>query len=250
MHVIQCCLNGARTPDEHSALPVTPEQLAADTRAVVLAGAGSLHVHPRGSDGAESLAPADVADTVHAIRVASPRTELSLTTGLWIFGEDVDARLRAISGWTERPDLCSVNVGEPGWEDVVALLLERGIDAEAGVATVEEAEALAASGLVETWGAGSHGRGRRHLPVRRILVEVEPSEPAEAVALAAAIDTAFDRAAVPTPRLHHGYGLATYAVIDAARARGRDVRIGLEDTLVLRDGTPAADNAALIAALA
>jgi uncharacterized protein (DUF849 family) len=242
VRVIQCCLNGARTPAEHPAVPITPEQLGADARAVVLAGAGSLHVHPRGADGAESLAPADVADAVHAIRVASPRTELSLTTGSWIFGDDVDARLRAISGWTERPDLCSVNVGEAGWEDVVALLLERGIETEAGVATVEEAEALAASGLVESWGAGSRGRGRRHLPVRRILVEVDGEDAAEALAV-------LDRAAIPTPRLHHGYELPTYAVIDAARARGRDVRVGLEDTLVLRDGARAPDNAALVAAL-
>jgi uncharacterized protein (DUF849 family) len=247
--LIQCCLNGGRPAGEHPALPVTPEQLGADARAAVAAGAGSLHAHPRGADGAESLAPADVAAAVHAIRVATPRTELSLTTGVWITGGDLDARLRAISGWTERPDLCSVNVGEAGWQDVVALLLERGIETEAGVATVREAEALAASGLVESWGGGSRGRGRRHLPVRRILVEVDPQDPAEAVALAAAIDTALDRAAIPTPRLHHGSGAATYAVIDAARAKGRDVRIGLEDVLTLRDGAAAPDNAALVAAL-
>ena len=39
-------------------------------------------------------------------------------------------------------------------------------------------------------------------------------------------------------------------MIDAALARGRDVRIGLEDTLVMADGSPAPDNAALVAAVA
>jgi uncharacterized protein (DUF849 family) len=245
--MIQCCLNGARAADEHPALPVTPEQLADAVRGAIAAGAGSLHAHARGPDGAESLAPIDVAAAVHAIRVASPRAELSLTTGLWIAGDD---RMRLISGWTERPDLCSVNVSEPGWQDVIALLHERGIDTEAGLGTVEDAAALAESGLVESWGAGSRGRGRHRLPVRRILVEVEDEDPAAAVARAAAIDRVLDRAAIPTPRLHHGFGIATYAVIDAALARGHDVRIGLEDVLVLRDGVVARDNAELVAGLA
>jgi uncharacterized protein (DUF849 family) len=33
--VLQAALNGARVVEEHPALPVTPEQLAADARAVV-----------------------------------------------------------------------------------------------------------------------------------------------------------------------------------------------------------------------
>ncbi len=247
--MIQCCLNGNRGPDEHPALPVTPEALGAAARAAVAAGAGSLHAHPRDASGAETLEPADIAAAVHAIRVATPRTELSLSTGLWIAGDDVDARLRLISGWTERPDLCSVNFSEPGWEELIALLVERGIEVEAGLWRVEDAEALVASGLVESWGAGSRGRGRRHLPVRRVLVEPHEPDDAEAVATAAAIDTVLDRAAIPTPRLHHGYGIATYAVIDAARARGRDVRIGFEDVLTFRDGSVAPDNASLVAAL-
>jgi uncharacterized protein (DUF849 family) len=242
--MIQACLNGARGADEHPALPVTPEQLESDARAVVAAGAGSLHIHPRDASGAETLEPAAVAEAVHAIRVAAPRVELSVTTGLWIAGED---RMRQIAGWTERPDLCSVNFSEPGWEPLIALLSERGIEVEAGIATVEDAEALAASGLVESWGAGSRGRGRRHLPVRRVLVEVEDGDDDAAVERAAAIDRVLDRAAIPTPRLHHGFGPPTYAVIDAALARGHDVRIGLEDVLVLRDGSVAAGNAALVA---
>ena len=245
--MIQACLNGARSPDEHPALPVTPEQLERDARAVVAASAASLHIHPRDGSGAETLDPGDVAAAVHAIRVAAPRVELSVSTGIWIAGED---RMRLISAWTERPDLCSVNFSEPGWQELIALLVERGIEVEAGLWSVEDAEALAASGLVESWGAGSRGRGRRHLPVRRILVEPHEESAEEAVARAAEIDRVLDRAAIPTPRLHHGYGPATYAVIDAALARGHDVRIGLEDVLVMRDGAVAEGNAALLAQLA
>jgi uncharacterized protein (DUF849 family) len=238
--VIQACLNGARAPDEHPALPVTPEALASDAAAAVAAGARSLHVHPRDESGAETLAPAPVAAAVRAIRAAVPRVELSLSTGLWIAGP---GRMDAIAGWTDRPDLCSVNVSEAGWEELVALLTERGIEVEAGVSSVEEAAALADSGLVETWGRGSRGGGRRHRPVRRILVEPDGDDQ---VALAAAIENALTRAAVPTNRLYHGFGPETWAVLDAAG--GHDIRIGLEDVLVLPDGSPAPDNTALVAA--
>ncbi len=247
--MIQACLNGARSRDEHRELPVTPEQLGRDARACVAVGASSLHVHPRDATGAETLEPAAIAAAVHAIRVAAPRTELSLSTGLWIAGDDPAARLRAISGWTERPDLCSVNFSEPGWEELIALLVERGIEVEAGLWQASDAEALAGSGLVESWGAGSRGRGRRHLPVRRILIEPHEEAGEDAVARAAEISAVLDRAAIPTPRLYHGYGPATYAVIDAARQGGRDVRIGFEDVLAFRDGREAPDNAALVAAL-
>ncbi len=33
MVFLQCALNGTRAPEEHDALPVTPEQLARDARA-------------------------------------------------------------------------------------------------------------------------------------------------------------------------------------------------------------------------
>jgi uncharacterized protein (DUF849 family) len=55
-----------------------------------------------------------------------------------------------------------------------------------------------------------------------------------------------DAANVRTPRLYHGVEVATWAVVRDARRRGRDVRIGLEDTLVLPDGSPARDNSQLV----
>lgn len=74
--------------------------------------------------------------------------------------------------------------------------------------------------------------------------------PQDAGALAAAIDCVLDDGLAQSPRLHHGGGVATWHVIEAAMERGHDVRIGLEDTLVWADGLAAADNAALVARVA
>ena len=36
--LLQACLNGSRTPGEHTALPITPQELAQDAQRVVVAG--------------------------------------------------------------------------------------------------------------------------------------------------------------------------------------------------------------------
>ncbi|MBZ4335839.1 3-keto-5-aminohexanoate cleavage protein [Corallococcus sp. AS-1-12] len=49
------------------------------------------------------------------------------------------------------------------------------------------------------------------------------------------------------PLLVHGSEGGAWAVLDHAARHGFDTRIGLEDTLTLRDGRRAEDNAALVA---
>src|SRR3954453_7981302 len=44
---VKACINGARTPDQHPNLPVTPEQLAAAALAAHGAGAKAGHMHPK-----------------------------------------------------------------------------------------------------------------------------------------------------------------------------------------------------------
>jgi uncharacterized protein (DUF849 family) len=242
MVFLQACLNGDR---EGLGVPSTPAELAEQARACVAAGAVSLHVHPRDDDGHETLESSHVAAAVRALRAAAPRVEVSLSTGLWITGGDVDARSRAIADWTERPDLVSLNVSEDGWRELAGLLAERGIGIEAGVWTARDAEQLAESGLVATWNRGSRGT-RHHPPVHRVLVEPRSENGADAVALAHEIDTVLDAAAIPTARLHHGVGPATWEVLDAAVPLGREIRIGLEDVETLPDGRRAPDNAALV----
>jgi uncharacterized protein (DUF849 family) len=50
------------------------------------------------------------------------------------------------------------------------------------------------------------------------------------------------------PQLWHGFGPRTWEVVAAGARAGTDVRVGLEDVLVLADGRAAANNAELVAA--
>ena len=62
----------------------------------------------------------------------------------------------------------------------------------------------------------------------------------------AAIDATLRDIAPNVPRLVHGFDGTTWALLGEAARRGDEARIGLEDTLVLPDGTPVRDNAQLI----
>jgi uncharacterized protein (DUF849 family) len=227
--VIKACLNGAREPGEHPVLPLTPEQLTAEAAAAVAAGAQGLHIHPRDGAGRETLA---VEPAVRAVQAACPGIAVGVSTGAWI-EPDLARRVAAVRAW-RAPAMASVNVDEDGHREVMAACRGAGVGIEAGLSSPEDVAALVASGLA------------REL-VRALVEPVEP-EPEAAVATAAAIDAALDEAAIAAPRVHHGLGAATWAVIARAKARGHGWRVGFEDVLELPDGTPAASNAALIAA--
>jgi uncharacterized protein (DUF849 family) len=205
--VIQACLNGTRSREDHPAVPITPSELARDAAACVAAGAESVHVHPRDADGRETLA---VDDAVRALRAVD--VEVSVSTGAWIPGD----RLAAVAAWRDVPDVASVNVMEEGWRELCEALLERGVGIELGLASVEDAEAFIADPVY----------------VHRVLVEVPQRDDEEALTAAATIDGELPG----YPRLWHGEESATWAVVREGLRRGRDVRIGLED--VLEDDNP------------
>jgi uncharacterized protein (DUF849 family) len=234
--LVKACLNGARSPAEHPALPVTPAELAAEASAAVAAGAGALHFHPRDAGGEETLAAAGVAAAVEAVREACPGVPLGVSTGLWITGGDPERRLAEIAGWAGpgRPDFASVNLSEEGAGEVAAALRAAGVGVEAGTWSERNAELVAAGAL-----GGD---------LVRVLIEPQEDDFGAAVARAAAIERVLSDRGVAGPRLHHGYGAATWAVLAAAVERGRDIRVGLEDTLELPDGSTASGNGELVAA--
>ena len=78
---VKACINGARTPDQHPHLPVTPEQLASEAVAAHRAGALAVHMHPKNADGVDSLMPAEVDAAVSAVRHAAPGLPLGVTRG-------------------------------------------------------------------------------------------------------------------------------------------------------------------------
>jgi uncharacterized protein (DUF849 family) len=222
---VKACLNGGRTPAEHPAVPLTPAELAADAIDVRRAGAFAVHVHPRDAKGAETMQAPACEAAVAAIRAAAPGLPVGLSTSEAI-DPDPFARAAAVRAWRRAPDFVSVNLSELGWAGIVRAALHSGVGVEAGIATPADAEAFASSPFTHQ--------------VTRALVEVDGGvEDARAIAQL-----------IPdgVPQLWHGYGARTWDVVSAGAAAIVDIRIGLEDVLVLPDGRVAANNAELIAA--
>jgi uncharacterized protein (DUF849 family) len=148
--VLTACLNGARRPAAHPALPVTAAQLAADAARVAARGAGAVHLHVKDDAGADTLAAGPLAEVLPAVRARVPGLPVGVTTGAWA-APDPAGRLAAVRSWTVLPDSASVNWHEPGAEEVAALLLDHGVGVEAGLWTPEAVRAWRASHLRDRW---------------------------------------------------------------------------------------------------
>lgn len=222
---VMACLNGGRTRAEHPAVPLSPAELAADAAAVRAAGAFAVHVHPTDRHGVQTLQAKGCDAAVAAIRDAVARLPVGVSTSAAI-DPDPFARAAALAGWRQRPDFVSVNLCELGWAGIARAALHAGIAIEAGLTTAAHAEELRRSPFAHQ--------------VLRALVEVDGGA-AEAREIAELIPPG-------VAQLWHGSGARTWEVIAAAGAAGVDVRVGLEDVLVLADGSAAADNAELVGA--
>jgi uncharacterized protein (DUF849 family) len=134
-----------------------------------------------------------------------------------------------------RPDFASANVAEEGFAELVATLHRAGIAVEAGVWSVDDAGRVAG------------------VPLERVLVEIIGGAASDAVARADAVLARLDDVLAglgargsTVERLLHGEHEACWPLVAHAGRLGLPTRIGLEDTLLNPDGSPAVDNADLV----
>jgi len=144
---------------------------------------------------------------------------------------DPQARLRAVESWTVLPDFASVNWHEPGSEELAKLLLSRGLGVEIGIFHAEAADSWAASEVAPH--------------CLRVMIELGPDGTTET---ADDLLARLQRAQSPAPILLHGLDDSCWPLLAHAGVRGLQTRIGLEDTLLLPDGSIAPGNAELVAA--
>ena len=229
---LQAALNGDST---HPAAPRRPTAIAEAARAAIDAGAQSVHVHAFDDAGLETLDGTACAKLLRAVRNLCPGTPISLTTSATIV-EDPRERFQLVEAWHEMPDLVTANQGEPGIVELCELLLSRGVGIEAGLLSIDDARAFVRSGLADR--------------CRRVLIEPLDADPDVAVRHAAMMEDIVVSAGIALEQVHHGYGIACWAVNRRGLNRGHGIRTGLEDVTVLPDGSEARDNADLVVACA
>lgn len=219
-------------------MPVSPDEQATAVVQCLKAGAHAIHLHVRftsrnenlNSEG-ESLYAEDVARTFFSVRSAAPNALIGVSTGAWILPDP--ARFEAVAAWEALPDFASVNFSEEGAVELAQLLLSRGVAVEAGLCDANAAKVLLRSGLAAS--------------CVRVLFEPQEQEMERALETVCAIEKVLPSGELEPLRLLHGTELTAWPMLDEAIARGYGVRTGLEDTLVMPDGTVARDNQELLA---
>jgi uncharacterized protein (DUF849 family) len=156
-----------------------------------------------------------------------------LTTSAAIVADPME-RLRIVEAWDEMPDLVTANQGEAGIAELCELLRRRGVEIEAGLLSVDDARAFVRSGLASR--------------CRRVLMEPLDADVDTAIGHAAEMEAIVAAAGITLEQVHHGEGIACWAVNRRALERGHGIRTGLEDVTVLPDGREARDNAELVRA--
>ena len=231
--LIKAAINGGRTRTDHAAAPVSPTELAADVVECLKAGAGAIHLHVRStSDNSEKerLDKEDVEQTIRTVLAVAPKERIGISTGAWILPHP--ARLEAAKNWAILPGFASVNFGEEGSVELANLLLSRGVAIEAGLCDADAAQIFLQSGLATS--------------CLRVLLEPQEQEMKHALETVNAMEKVLKSGEADLPSVLHGTEATTWPMMDEAIARGYDVRIGLEDTLVMPDGRIAKDNVELV----
>jgi uncharacterized protein (DUF849 family) len=232
--LIKAAINGGRTRAEHSTVPVSPAEQAAAVTECLKAGVDVIHLHVRATSAGnekESLQAKDVAQTLSAAGAAAPNAAIGVSTGAWII-PDPAARLQAVAAWQVQPDFASVNFSEDGAVELAKLLLARGVGVEAGLIDSNSARILVASGLARL--------------CLRVLLEPQEQQMERALESVRAMEEVLKSASSDRPVVLHGTEATTWPMLDEAITRGYGIRIGLEDTLVMPDGSVARDNVELI----
>ena len=245
--LIVAALNGWRERKIAKKVPYTPSEIAKEAKRAVDAGAGVVHVHARAADGA-AVFDLTLDDVLAAIRDVvdvpiSVTTQRGRQTSLGTITALFDV-LR------EAPDLATVNFQPPGAElpahreearQIIDACERAGVRPEPGINSLEavaDVEALYEDGLLAQapW---------LHLELGGTANQTEFGMAGTPRNLLRLVDSLAGTLG-QLRWVAHGEGTANPAICATAAALGGHVRVGLEDTPLLPDGTPAQSNAELV----
>jgi 3-keto-5-aminohexanoate cleavage enzyme len=232
------------TKADHPGLPTRPEEIAAAAAAAHEAGAAVVHVHLRDAYGAPTADVAIAERTVRLIQEACPAlVQLSTGVGMTVAFEDRE-RLVEIRPRMATLNVCSMTFGSDEFRnplDGVGRLAWR--MGELGVKPELE---LYDTGHLEV-ALMLLGEGLLEKPLQCSLVlgvsGGMAATPANLVHLVARLPEGSGWQVI-------GIGRGNLPMTAMGLAMGGNARTGLEDTLMLRRGVQAADNAELVRRLA
>ncbi|MEP7007046.1 MAG: 3-keto-5-aminohexanoate cleavage protein [Sphingomonas bacterium] len=257
---ITCAVTGSAPMPNHPNFPFRPEHVAAEALAAAEAGAAIIHLHVREREtGVPSQALDDYREVVGLIRAKNDAVILNVTTGpgcTWMQSEEdpavagpgtlmftAERRLEHILDL--KPDICTLDICTMQLWGGVAINLDPMITRmghmiqDAGV--VPEIECFEAGDFVFADDLMAKGAIPKSAPFSFVL-GTKYGLPATPEAMI------YARNQIPRGARWTGFGVSRHSFPMAAQAvlLGGNMRVGFEDTIYLRRGQLANDNAALV----
>ncbi|MDQ0313577.1 3-keto-5-aminohexanoate cleavage protein [Amorphus orientalis] len=237
---------GRRTRADHSAIPLTPSDLAATAEAAADAGAAMIHVHVRDGNGGHLLDADAYRAATTAIREAvGDRLVVQITTealGIYSPEEQIalvrDLRPEAAS--LALREICPDEAAVPAFADLMTFMARERIVPQIILYAPEDAVRLAALRDRGVLAAAD-------VPVLYVLGRYTPgqrSAPADLLPFLAPGQPSFGHWSVCA------FGPREAACVATGAFLGGHMRVGFENNLHLPDGTTAPDNASIVRATA
>lgn len=257
---ITCAVTGSSPMPKHPNFPFKPEHVAREALDAADAGASIIHVHVRDAEtGAPSQELEDYRTVVRLIREKNSDVILNVTTGpgcTWMQSEEdpampgpgtlmftAERRLEHILDL--KPDMCTLDICTMNLWGGVAINLEPLITRmgtmiqDAGV--LPEIECFEAGDFVFADDLMAKGAIPKTCPYTFVL-GTKYGLPATTEAMA------YSRNQIPRGAHFTGFGVSRHSFPMAAQSvlLGGNVRVGFEDTIYLRKGMLANNNAELV----
>jgi uncharacterized protein (DUF849 family) len=258
---ITCSLTGVLTNPAQHPVPVTPEEMAGSAREAFDAGAAIMHVHFRrqepGMGHLPSWDPAVAKEICDAIRDACPGVILNATTG--VVGPDISGPMACLDA--VRPEMAAMNAGslnylrvrsDGNWAwppmlfDNTVEKIERTLEHMNALGIVPECECFD-TGIVRSIDMFVARGLLKKRPYVSLVMGVASGMPAKAGWLPLLVEE------LPEGAHWQSIVIGRQEVWDVHRATaelGGHLRVGVEDTFYLPDGSRTPGNGALVEALA
>ena len=258
--IVTCAITGVLTDPRNYPAPVTPQEMARESKAAFDEGASVIHVHFRRLEPGQGHLPSwqtDVArEVVAAIREACPGIVINQTTG--INGPDISgpvACLRAV-----RPEVAACNAGSLNYLKTRSdgswawppMLFDNPVEkVGAFIAVMKETESMPEfecfdTGIVRSAASIARLAGYERPPKYNFVMGVESGMPTDPELLPILLKLIVH----PSRWSVTAIGRAEIWPLHRRVAElGGDLRTGLEDTIYLPDGRREGSNGELIAAL-
>ena len=259
--IITCAVTGNITrPEQHPALPITPEQIADAAIDAAKAGAAIAHIHVRDPDtGAPSMELEHYREVVERLRAGDTDLIINLTTGPGgrFMPSDDDPRVAAPGSTLVRPErrvehvvalqpeICSLDLNTMWFGNAVVINTPRNVTIMAG--------AIREAGVkpeLEVFDSGDLQLAHQLLesgvlprpPLFQVVLGIRNGFPATPETLL------YAKSLLPADAqwAAMGTGRMEFPIVAQACLLGGHVRVGLEDNLYLSRGVLAPSNAALV----